>query len=296
MEIEINYSFIIPHRNVPHLLQRCIDSIPKRDDIQIIIVDDNSDPKIVNFECFPGLNEKCVEVYFTKEGKGAGYARNIGLTYAKGKWFLFPDADDHYTTDLMNVLDKYVNSNYDIFYFACDHIIEKTMEHCDNIISIQIKSYLEGHKDMINNIRYYLWAPWNKMIKKELICEDVEFEEIEKGNDALFSVRVGYRSTNIKVIKNKIYVYYTREGNISTSKLTFDKMYSLFTSRYRIYQYLCYGKIRRYNTALWSCFRLALNNRDILFAIFFVLSIPLYRFNPVKEKKKAYSMFLIDNK
>lgn len=112
MEIEINYSFIIPHRNVPHLLQRCIDSIPKRDDIQIIIVDDNSDPKIVNFECFPGLNEKCVEVYFTKEGKGAGYARNIGLTYAKGKWFLFPDADDHYTTDLMNVLDKYVNSNY----------------------------------------------------------------------------------------------------------------------------------------------------------------------------------------
>lgn len=187
MEIEINYSFIIPHRNVPHLLQRCIDSIPKRDDIQIIIVDDNSDPKIVNFECFPGLNEKCVEVYFTKEGKGAGYARNIGLTYAKGKWFLFPDADDHYTTDLMNVLDKYVNSNYDIIYFACDHIIEKTMEHCDNIISIQIKSYLEGHKDMINNIRYYLWAPWNKMIKKELICEDVEFEEIEKGNDALFS-------------------------------------------------------------------------------------------------------------
>lgn len=55
MEIEINYSFIIPHRNVPHLLQRCIDSIPKRDDIQIIIVDDNSDPKIVNFECFPKL-------------------------------------------------------------------------------------------------------------------------------------------------------------------------------------------------------------------------------------------------
>ena len=95
MEIEINYSFIIPHRNVPHLLQRCIDSIPKRDDIQIIIVDDNSDPKIVNFECFPGLNEKCVEVYFTKEGKGAGYARNIGLTYAKGKWFLFPAEGRH---------------------------------------------------------------------------------------------------------------------------------------------------------------------------------------------------------
>ena len=33
-------------------------------------------------------------------------------------------------------------------------LVQKTMEHCDNIIFIQIKSYLEGHKDMINNIRY----------------------------------------------------------------------------------------------------------------------------------------------
>ena len=38
-----NYSIIIPHRNIPQLLQRCIDSIPSRDDLQIIIVDDNSD-------------------------------------------------------------------------------------------------------------------------------------------------------------------------------------------------------------------------------------------------------------
>lgn len=37
------YSFIIPHKNSPDLLNRCIQSIPKRDDIEIIIVDDNSD-------------------------------------------------------------------------------------------------------------------------------------------------------------------------------------------------------------------------------------------------------------
>lgn len=88
---------------------------------------------------------------------------------------------------------------------------------------------------MINNIWYYLWVLWNKMIKKEFICEDVEFEEIEKGNDVLFFVRVGYRLINIKVIKNKIYVYYIWEGNIFIFKLIFDKMYSLFISRYRIY-------------------------------------------------------------
>lgn len=55
-----------------------MNSIPRRTDIQIIVVDDNNDPKKVDFEHFPGVGEKCVKVYFTKEGKGAGYARNMG--------------------------------------------------------------------------------------------------------------------------------------------------------------------------------------------------------------------------
>jgi glycosyltransferase involved in cell wall biosynthesis len=47
--MEINYTIIIPHKNIPHLLQRCLDSIPRRNDLQIIVVDDNSDEDIVDF-------------------------------------------------------------------------------------------------------------------------------------------------------------------------------------------------------------------------------------------------------
>lgn len=36
------YSIIIPHKNTIHLLERCVDSIPRRKDIQIIVVDDDS--------------------------------------------------------------------------------------------------------------------------------------------------------------------------------------------------------------------------------------------------------------
>ena len=39
----INYSIIIPHKNSPELLNRCLASIPQRNDIEIIVVDDNSD-------------------------------------------------------------------------------------------------------------------------------------------------------------------------------------------------------------------------------------------------------------
>ena len=70
---EINYSFIIPHKNIPDLLQRCLDSIPRREDIQIIVVDDNSDLDKVDFDHFPGISEPCVEVYFTKEGRALSF-------------------------------------------------------------------------------------------------------------------------------------------------------------------------------------------------------------------------------
>lgn len=54
-KVNILYSIIIPHYNVPELLQRCLNSIPNLPSFQIIIVDDCSDGKIVDFRCFPGM-------------------------------------------------------------------------------------------------------------------------------------------------------------------------------------------------------------------------------------------------
>src|SRR5574344_79438 len=103
----INFSIIIPHKNSPELLQRCLASIPQREDIQIIIVDDNSESSIVNFCSFPGTERKDTEIIYLKESKGAGYARNRGLSRAKGEWILFADADDYYTNEFNEFLNLY---------------------------------------------------------------------------------------------------------------------------------------------------------------------------------------------
>ena len=49
MENKIIFSLIIPHKNIPSLLQRCLDSIPVREDLEIIILDDNSDSDKIDF-------------------------------------------------------------------------------------------------------------------------------------------------------------------------------------------------------------------------------------------------------
>ena len=78
------FSIIIPHKDIQDLLQRCLDSIPLREDVEVIVVDDNSDPRKVDFEHFPRWKGKHYQYFQTKEGKGAGYARNVGLDHAQG--------------------------------------------------------------------------------------------------------------------------------------------------------------------------------------------------------------------
>ena len=95
-KVNILYSIIIPHYNIPELLQRCLNSIPDLPSFQVIIVDDCSDGKIVDFRYFPGMERENVKCIFLKERHGAGFARNLGLRYACGKWVLFADADDFF--------------------------------------------------------------------------------------------------------------------------------------------------------------------------------------------------------
>ena len=110
------FTIIIPHRNIPHLLKRCISSIPYRDDLQIIIVDDNSSPDIVDFNDFPGEGRLNTSIIYDKTGLFAGHARNMALDYARGKWVIFADADDFFNYCFDEVLEEFKGVEHIIEY------------------------------------------------------------------------------------------------------------------------------------------------------------------------------------
>ena len=163
----INYSIIIPHKNIPHLLSRCLDSIPQREDIQIIVVDDNSEEMYLG--ALSDLKRPDTEFIFTKESKGAGYARNVGLKRAVGKWLLFADADDYYTDNFLNALDKYRDTDMDIVYFCIKSIPDSFCEH----INGNIRRYLNNKTTLEeDHLRLEWWEPWNKLFRREYIMSD----------------------------------------------------------------------------------------------------------------------------
>ena len=186
----INYSFIIPHKNTPDLLQKCLDSIPRRDDVQIIVVDDNSDEDKVDFSSFPGLDDPTVEVYLTKEGKGAGYARNVGLKHAVGKWLVFADADDFFTGKINLLLDNNTSSESDVVFFK--NISIRIPDGGDSMRGEELNrrvDYALQTGDFTLPVLYS--CPWQKLFKRDLVLNNgITFNEVRWGNDVVFMGRV----------------------------------------------------------------------------------------------------------
>lgn len=217
--MDYNYSIIIPHKNSPKLLQRCVDSIPKRGDIQIIIVDDNSD-----VDKKPLIHREGVEIILLDaiNSKGAGRARNVGLNKAIGKWLLFADADDYYTEDFISVLDKYVYSDNDVIFFNAASAYSDTGLPANRTKTLNsIIDNFDYSDDSIIEIKYRTHMPWNKMVKHEFLnTNGIVFEDVIQGNDMMFSFLVGYFSRKIEVEKKKLYIYTYTYNSITTTKMS----------------------------------------------------------------------------
>jgi glycosyltransferase involved in cell wall biosynthesis len=235
------FSVIIPHKNSLHLLQRCLDSIPECNNVQVIVVDDDSDSDKVNFNAFPGFNRKNTEVYFTKEGKGAGYARNVGLKYAKGKWLLFADADDFFTENAFDILFKYIDSEYDILYFKVTSCYSDTYEKAnrDKGVNSLIENLLQQkNKAAEDFIRYRHLPPWGKILKRDFILKNnILFEEVPAANDRMFSILSGHCANSIGIINKYLYCITVNKGSIAHT-LSLSNLTSKYITTLRCNQFV----------------------------------------------------------
>lgn len=241
----IIYTFIIPHKNCPELLQRCVDSIPQRDDIQIVVIDDNSD-----VDKRPTLNRDGLEVVFlnSEQSKGAGRARNVGLDHAKGKWLLFADADDYFSENLPYLLEKYkTDETTDIVYLSASKFDEKGTFSLLNESKL-VNDYLQKRPNAELRLRCELWTPWSRMVKREVIVNNhILFDEIPAANDKMFGLLSSKFSKTIAVEERVIYYYYRPSFNSQTdkkrNKLMFDEILDLRSRTVSVYREIGYNAI-----------------------------------------------------
>ena len=233
-------SIIIPHFNSVQSLQKLLESIPKRKEIQILVIDDKSD---LEKEMFQRLSKdrQYNHVEFIRnetQKKGAGSCRNIGLERAVGEWVMFADADDYFLKDFYDKIREYFASEVELVFFSLTSINLESGSTSDRHIEynkILHKFLASPTKVNENRLRYCTNVPYSKLIKRELIVSGgIEFDHTLVANDVMFSTKVGGGARRIEVSRERIYCVTCGEGTLTKirNKETFNIRYGVFANQY----------------------------------------------------------------
>lgn len=156
-------SIIIPAYNSEMFIENALSSIPDREDVEIIVVNDGSTDKTA--EIARKFNVKLIN---RKENMGIGYSRREGISVAQGEYIMFFDSDDTIVSDNFNkALDMLTGE--DIIYYDLEqndgvvlHLTPSTKGIYPGAVKFIKKSYIDNFEYPI--VRSYEDVKFNALL------------------------------------------------------------------------------------------------------------------------------------
>ena len=233
-------SIIIPHYNSLKLLKNLISTIPVREEIQIIVIDDNSTKDKEEYETFRQENPDILFLANEAGKNSAGRCRNIGLEAAKGEWLLFADADDFFTENLWEKINPYLEQKeFDIVYFKPASCMLESGEEATRHVRVAklIEDYLNQpdfyHK---TRLKYWFEAPWSKLIRRSMVVNNkITFDTTKVANDIMFSMKAAAAAKDITASGETIYCITQSRGTLTTTpgRENFEGRFEVFLRKHR---------------------------------------------------------------
>lgn len=209
-------SIIVPHKDSEALLLNLLSTIPDRDDLEIIIIDDHSDR-------FPATavesqdNIKALENLPGRHGPGA--ARNVAMESATGEWILFADCDDYFLPGAFDFIFESMDSDHQVIYFP------PTSQHAEsgapgNRHYRYAALALELAETGCELVRYRFHTSTSKLIRRRLLVEkSIAFDETIVAGDIAFSLKVGIHARGVGAARQPIYcITQGAEGGLSSRR------------------------------------------------------------------------------
>ena len=213
-------SVIVPIYNSAKYLNRCIDSLLKQEyeAYEIILVDNGStDNSYEICKSFSELNKNIT--LFRCEERGANAARKCGFKLSQGEYICFIDSDDYVEKNyLKDMIDSAIKEKSDLVIcgYYTDYMQFTTVTlppyYSDTIATDEYISTLFGEIKNGPNLRGFFW---NRLYKKELICEEYFDSGTNYLEDHIFNIRYAERVDTISVIKEPLYHYCVNISSIT---------------------------------------------------------------------------------
>lgn len=241
MKDKFYISIIIPIYNTEKFLKKCIESSLNQTlkNIEIILINDGS-PDKSEIVCKKYLNKYPNKIkYFSLKNGGCSFARNFGLSQAKGKYIMFLDSDDYLNKEGCKLLyEKMEKENLDL----CSFNFQMVNEIGENLEKKKI--YLtENLKEFIKENDMFGYAA-NKIFKKEVIEKyKINFpEKTHLFEDMAFVFKYVVNVKKIGFIDKELY-YYTQNKNSVMNTINYNKIKDIFISLDDVKNFLIENKL-----------------------------------------------------
>ena len=195
-------------------------------DFELIVVDDCTPDRSISIVEELAAGDARVSIVHHEQNRGLSQARNTGIRAASGTWILFPDPDDRYDADMLELVrDALAEAPSDLIIFGhtqeyydtanrhlYDNPIELAAGHCPAGPELARKA-LELEQQT------HLGYAWNKAYKAEIIgTNQLAFEDdVPLIEDILFNVAYLRHCESVTTISVAPYHYAKRlKGNLTS--------------------------------------------------------------------------------
>ena len=225
-------SIIVPVYKVEQYLKRCMDSVLNQTykNIEIILVDDGSPDNC------PALCDEYAKIdsrvrVIHKENGGLSSARNVALDSVKGDYIFFVDSDDWLALDTLEVLNEYLEKDYDMISFQRTYLTEeKVVEKGEkNPKDMDVSQYIAA-----SFLGRYAFFVTTKIFKTEVFnnvrfLEGRNYEDLEVMHRLFLNMK--------KVVGLDYFLYYYWKGNEGaiTNTITMKNIQDHYLSANEIY-------------------------------------------------------------
>lgn len=180
--------------NLEDFVERALESIPKRDDIEVIVVDDcstdSSLDKVLSFWEKTDLN---MQVIHHRVNKGISVATNTALDRCKGEYIFGFDPDDYLYTEEF----------------------EKAMEFLDGTDIVYINARINSGQILLtDDTNHNHCASWFKFIRREYLGDLRRVYNSYGGDYEMNMELVSKRHTSVHTHLTAYHYNYPREGSI----------------------------------------------------------------------------------
>ncbi len=223
-------SIICPVYNGEKKVKKLIESLLCQNykNYELILVNDGSEDN--TFKILKEYEKKYKNIKaIDKKHSGVSDTRNIGISYAKGKYITFGDCDDWYNEKFfLKIIPILQKETFELLYFNA-YIIDR-QKYVGDIIS---KRYKNGPFIEKNGIQKYIQGeflhklgsvPWNKIYLKKIIDENhLQFNTNKKsGEDLLFNIAYVSKIDKYLYLDEKLY-YYVSDTNLIYCPINFEE-------------------------------------------------------------------------